>query len=101
MIHRRFRVGTVQCRHAGDCPEGVASREDAINLILKRMWQQWTNAILGLAVIIVPFLGLAAGTFTWILAILGIAIAVLALWGAQETHAERERGRMVHRPRHT
>lgn len=65
------------------------------------MWQQWANVILGLLVVAVPFLGLAASTFTWTLAILGIGIAALGLWGAQETYAEREHGKMAHRPRHT
>ena len=65
------------------------------------MWQQWVNAILGLIVVAVPFLGLTAATFTWTLVIVGAAVAVLGFWGAQEVQTERERGRMVHRPRHT
>lgn len=46
------------------------------------MWQHWINALLGLAVIVVPFIGLSASAFSWTLAILGIAIAVIGLWGA-------------------
>ena len=46
------------------------------------MWQQWINALLGLAIIVVPFLGLTGDAFTWTLAILGIAIAALGVWGA-------------------
>jgi hypothetical protein len=46
------------------------------------MWQQWTNALLGLAVIAVPFLGLTGDAFMWTLSIIGIAIAVLGAWGA-------------------
>jgi hypothetical protein len=65
------------------------------------MWQQWVNFVLGLIVAAVPFLGLTASTYTWTLAIAGIAIAALGLWGVQETNAERERGNMTHRPRHT
>lgn len=65
------------------------------------MWQQWTNAVLGLLVVAVPFLDLAAATFTWTLVVIGIAIAALGIWGAQETNTERERGKMAHRPRHT
>ena len=65
------------------------------------MWQQWVNAVLGLIVVATPFLGLTAAAFTWTLVIVGAAVAIMGLWGAQETHAERERGRMVHRPRHT
>jgi predicted ferric reductase len=49
------------------------------------MWQHWINALLGLAVIVVPFIGLSASAFSWTLAILGIAIAVIGLWGALES----------------
>lgn len=48
------------------------------------MWQQWTNAFLGLAVVLVPFLGFNGDTFVWTLAVLGIAIAALGVWGAVE-----------------
>lgn len=65
------------------------------------MWQQWTNAVLGLLIVAVPFLDLAATAFTWTLVLAGLAIAGLGIWGAQETNTERERGRMEHRPRHT
>lgn len=59
------------------------------------MWQQWSTALLGLAVIVVPFLGLSGGAFTWTLTVLGVAIAALAVWGAvayenrYETYYER------------
>ena len=46
------------------------------------MWQQWVNMVLGLWVLAVPFMGLAADTLTWTLAVTGIVIAGLALWGA-------------------
>jgi len=49
------------------------------------MWQQWINAILGLAVLATPFLALTSSTLTWTLAIIGIAIAVLGVWGAMES----------------
>lgn len=45
------------------------------------MWQQWINLVLGLWIIAVPFLGLTANAFTWTLAITGIIVAGLALWG--------------------
>ncbi len=45
------------------------------------MWQQWINGILGLWVIVIPFLGLTDGTLTWTLVITGIVIAVLGFWG--------------------
>ncbi|HEV8677337.1 MAG TPA: hypothetical protein VN701_00675 [Candidatus Paceibacterota bacterium] len=46
------------------------------------MWQQWINLILGLWVLAVPFIGITASTLTWTLAVTGIIIAGLALWGA-------------------
>ncbi len=56
------------------------------------MWQQWVNAILGLWTIVIPFIGLTGNAFAWTLAITGIVIAVLGVWGAIEypsTAAER------------
>lgn len=46
------------------------------------MWQDWTNAVLGLAVIGVAFMGLEATTLTWTLGILGALIAIVGFWGA-------------------
>ncbi|MBX4192061.1 hypothetical protein KW798_01075 [Candidatus Parcubacteria bacterium] len=55
------------------------------------MWQQWVTALLGLLTIAVPFMGLTGDTLTWSLAILGIAVAVLALWGGvEEQQLEQE-----------
>lgn len=58
------------------------------------MWQQWINAILGLWVIAVPFIGITGSALVWTLAITGIVIAVLGIWGAQQEqeieHALRE-----------
>lgn len=65
-----------------------------------RMWQQWVNVVLGLIIAVAPFLGLAAATLTWVLVLAGIGVAIMGLWGSQETAAEREQGRMVHRPQH-
>ncbi len=48
------------------------------------MWQQWVNGILGLWVIVVPFLGLTAQAFTWTLVVTGLVVAVLGFWGAGE-----------------
>lgn len=54
------------------------------------MWQAWTTALLGVAVIATPFLGLSGDTFTWTLVAIGIAITTLALWdGAAEQQLER------------
>jgi len=46
------------------------------------MWQQWVNAVLGLWVMAVPFLGFATDTLKWTLAVTGLVIAALAVWGA-------------------
>jgi hypothetical protein len=48
------------------------------------MWQQWINAILGLWVVAVPFLGFVGDTLTWTLAITGLVIAAMGAWGAIE-----------------
>ena len=48
------------------------------------MWQQWANGVLGLWVVLVPFLNFSADTNTWTLAISGLLIAVLGFWGASE-----------------
>lgn len=53
------------------------------------MWQQWVNAILGVWLIAVPFLGFASASLTWALVVTGIVVAVLALWGAGEESSER------------
>lgn len=60
------------------------------------MWQQWVNVILGLWVIMVPFLGMTNSGFTWSLVISGVVIAALGLWGASETASERKSGAMAH-----
>lgn len=62
---------------------------------MKYMWQQWTNVILGLWIIAVPFLGMTGNAFTWTLVITGIAVAALGVWGAQDVASERETGRMA------
>lgn len=64
------------------------------------MWQQWTNMLLGLLVIAVPFAFNMSSTLMWTLVILGAAIAILGIWGAQETTRERHDGRMRHHSQH-
>jgi len=54
------------------------------------MWQQWLNAILGLWVIAVPFIGITGAALVWTLAITGIVIAVLGVWGAQQEQSLEE-----------
>ncbi len=48
------------------------------------MWQQWVNAIIGLAVIATPFLALSATALTWTLVVAGAVVAILAVWGAMK-----------------
>lgn len=48
------------------------------------------NALLGLCVLGVAFLGLTGTTLTWTLGILGAAILVLALWGAASSSSSTE-----------
>lgn len=56
------------------------------------MWQQWVNLVLGLWILATPFLGLSGDSLTWSLAITGIVVAGLALWGGlQEQDPEYHR----------
>lgn len=48
------------------------------------MWQQYTNGILGLYVLVHPFLGLTGQTNVWVLVTVGVVIAALGFWGAAE-----------------
>lgn len=48
------------------------------------MWKQWINALLGLAVIAVPFFGLTGSAFAWTLGIMGVCIAGLSIWTMSE-----------------
>lgn len=59
------------------------------------MWQQWVLALLGLLVIAVPFMGLAQDALTWTLAVAGIAIIALAVWGG--VHEQELERRLQHR----
>ncbi len=48
------------------------------------MWKNWVNGLLGLWVLVIPFLGIADSTLTTTLVITGIIIAVLGFWSASE-----------------
>jgi hypothetical protein len=48
------------------------------------MWKQWVNLLLGLAVIVMAYVG---GGHTLRFVIVGVLIAVLALWSALEKKA--------------
>lgn len=54
------------------------------------MWQQWVNAIIGLWVIAVPFIGITGAALIWTLAITGAVIAILGIWGAQQEQTMEE-----------
>jgi hypothetical protein len=54
------------------------------------MWQQWVNAILGLWVLAIAFSSIGGSSLTWTLALTGIVIAALGVWGAT-AHSEMER----------
>ena len=47
------------------------------------MWKEYTNALLGLCVVIVAFLGLSGSALFWTLGVLGIVTLAIALWNAQ------------------
>jgi hypothetical protein len=49
------------------------------------MWKEYTNAVLGLCVVAVAFLGLSGAAFAWTVGILGALVLVLGLWGASMT----------------
>jgi hypothetical protein len=46
------------------------------------MWQGWINVILGIWIIVVPFLDMSTNALKWVLVITGAVVALLALWGA-------------------
>lgn len=46
------------------------------------MWQNWINAILGLWVILSPFMGMSATSMTTNLVVVGAIVSVLGFWGA-------------------
>ena len=48
------------------------------------MWKQWVNVILGLAVIVLAYMG---GGHTLRFVIVGLLVAVLSLWAALEKRA--------------
>lgn len=63
------------------------------------MWTQWVNGILGLWVLISPFLGFTAGGLMTNLVVSGIIIALLGFAGAMQEQAEKTRG-SEHEHRH-
>jgi hypothetical protein len=53
------------------------------------MWQQWVNLVLGLWIIVSAYTGMTAAGMATNLTISGLAIAILAVWGAlqHQSHA--------------
>ncbi|MDP3762841.1 MAG: hypothetical protein Q8Q97_02105 [bacterium] len=50
------------------------------------MWQNWLNGILGLWIILMPFLGLTAGMHRTLMIVTGVVIAVLGFWSASSSN---------------
>ncbi len=49
---------------------------------MRMVWQHWANAILGAWLIVLAFLGFTGAALMWSLAITGLAVAILGIWGA-------------------
>lgn len=54
------------------------------------MWKYWANAILGLWIILVPYLGFELGAKDVLLVVSGIVIAALAFWSVSEAKNTRD-----------
>ncbi len=54
------------------------------------MWQEWIDGILGLWVLISPFLGFTTDQMTTNLVIVGIVMAVSGFWGAAQYRQEEQ-----------
>ncbi len=52
------------------------------------MWQNWLSGILGLWVILMPFLGLSENLARTVLIVTGVLIAVLGFWAASGSSAD-------------
>jgi hypothetical protein len=46
------------------------------------VWQHWVNMVLGLAIVVVAFMGLTGVALMWTLVVGGALVAILGLWGA-------------------
>ena len=46
------------------------------------MWQNWVNGVLGLWIILMPFLGLDPSLHKYLMIATGLVVAVLAFWTA-------------------
>lgn len=86
---------------AGDWPYWVGKPAAAVVLPVlnrhMRMFQQWINVVLGLWIIAVPFTGISGNALAWTLAVTGIVVAALALWGALYEQSTSHRQELIHR----
>lgn len=48
---------------------------------MKCMWQNWLNGALGIAVMLVAFLGSTDVVLMWTLGAIGMIIAIVGFWG--------------------
>lgn len=46
------------------------------------MWRNWINGILGLWIILMPFLGFPPGAHRTLMILSGLVVAILAFWSA-------------------
>lgn len=60
------------------------------------MWKQWVNALLGVATIAIPFLGLTGAALGWTLTIVGAGVLILSLWTAGEVSREEYKEVVTH-----
>ena len=57
------------------------------------MMNHWTRGVLGIGVIVAPFLNLSGETLTWVLVFIGIAITLSSFWALlTEPRTHREYG---------
>jgi hypothetical protein len=61
------------------------------------MWKQWIIALLGLATVAVPFLGLTSVALMWTFVVMGAVVLVLSLWTIGEVPREEYREIVTHR----
>jgi hypothetical protein len=52
------------------------------------MWQQWVNAILGIWVVALAFVGITGMALMWTLVVTGVVVAILGFWGAAMSSSE-------------
>ena len=58
------------------------------------VWQHWVNFILGLWIVLSAYMNFSVTGFTTNFTIIGIVIAILALWGALQQKSRENRTRV-------